>query len=123
MRQTSEAAMLGDILRRLTEPSETEAALLALGHSPVLARVRAGAQAEGTTAGAFAARAVRHVLDHAGEEVWLDLLGAMARTPEPGAAALAIILARALPDRSPVDGADGSPAVLAVGPRGDTVDV
>ena len=44
-----------------------------------------------------AAAAVRRVLDHAGEEIWLDILGAMARTPEPGAAALGIILAKALP--------------------------
>lgn len=90
--------MLGAILRSLTNPAEAEAALLVLGNARVLERVRAGAQAEGTTVGIFAARAVRHVLDRAGEEIWLDLLAAMARTPEPGAAALAIILAKALPD-------------------------
>jgi NADPH:quinone reductase-like Zn-dependent oxidoreductase len=90
--------MLGDILKSLTNPAAAEAALLELGNTLVLNRVRTDAQAEGTTAGAFAARAVRHVLDHAGEEIWLDLLGAMARTPEPGAAALRIILATALPD-------------------------
>jgi hypothetical protein len=94
--------MLGDILRSLTDPAEAEAALLALDNAPVLERVRADAQAEGTTAGVFAARAVRHVLEHAGEETWLDLLGAMARTPEPGAAALGIILAKALPDSAGV---------------------
>ena len=36
----------------------------------------------------------------AGEEVWLDLPGAMARSPEPGATALRIILAKPLPARS-----------------------
>jgi hypothetical protein len=97
--------MLGTILRSLTNPAEAEAALLELGNAPVLERVRAGAQAEGTTAGAFAARAVRHVLDHAGEEIWLDLLGAMARTPEPGTATLGIILAKALPDPAGIPGA------------------
>ena len=90
--------MLGTILRSLTNPTEAEAALLELGNGPVLERVCAKALAEGTTAGLFAARAVRHVLDHAGEEIWLDLLGAMARTPEPGVTALRIILAKALPD-------------------------
>lgn len=90
--------MLGDILRSLTNPAEAEAALLELGNAHLLERVHADAHAKGTTAGAFAARAVRHVLDHAGEEVWLELLGAMARTSEPGAAALGIILAKALPD-------------------------
>jgi hypothetical protein len=90
--------MLGEILRSLTNPAEAEATLLASGNELVLERARADAQSEGTTAGAVAARAVRHVLDHAGEQIWLDLLGAMARTPEPGAAALRIILAKALPD-------------------------
>jgi len=88
--------MLGIILRSLTNPAEAEAALLELGDAHILERVRAEAQAAGTTAGAFTARAVRHVLDHAGDEIWLDLLGAMARTPEPGAAALGIILGKAL---------------------------
>jgi len=92
--------MLGTILRSLTNPAEAEVALLELGDESVLERVRANARAEGTTAGAYAARAVRHVIDHAGEEVWLDLLGAMARTPQPGVAALGIILAKALPGKA-----------------------
>ena len=83
--------MLGTILRNLTNPAEAEAALCALGNEEVVERVRRNAQAEGTTAGIFIARAVRHVLDHGGEELWLDLLGVMARTPEPGAAALGVI--------------------------------
>jgi hypothetical protein len=62
----------------------------------VLRRVRADAEAEGITPGAFAARAVRHVLNYAGEEVWLDLLGVMARTPQPATAALGVILSKAL---------------------------
>lgn len=90
--------MLGDILKSLTNPAAVEAALLELGNGLVLDRVLIEAQAEGTTAGAFVARAVRHVLDHAGEEVWLDLIGVMARTSEPGGAALGIILAKALPN-------------------------
>ena len=88
--------MLGAILRRLADPAEAEATLVELGNADLLEHLRAGAQAEGTTTGVFAARAVRHLLDHAAEDVWLDMLGAMARTPEPGAAALAIILEKAL---------------------------
>src|SRR5512136_1793204 len=89
--------MLGIVLRGLTDPTTAEAALSALGNRDILEQLRALADAEGASAGAVAARSVRHVLDHAGEEIWLEILGAMARTPEPGAAALAIILARALP--------------------------
>jgi hypothetical protein len=88
--------MLGTILQSLTNPTEAEDALFELGNLRLLERVRADSQAEGTTVGAFAARAVRRVLDHASEEIWLDLLGAMARTPRPGVAALEIILRKAL---------------------------
>ena len=70
-----------------------EAALLKLGNGLVLDPCNRGA-GRGNDRGAFVARAVRHVLDHAGEEVWLDLIGVMARTSEPGGAALGVVLRR-----------------------------
>ena len=88
--------MLGVILSKLTDPNEAEAALVALNDETIVSRLRACAEAENTTIGAFTARAVRRVLDRASEEIWLDLLGKMARTPEPGAAALAVILGQTL---------------------------
>jgi hypothetical protein len=94
--------MLGIILRSLSDPAEAEAALCELGDPRILERVRADALAEGTTIGIFTARAVRHVLDHASEEIWLDLLGAMARTPKPGVVALGIILRKALTESPPL---------------------
>ncbi|MDE2200677.1 MAG: hypothetical protein KGJ41_16820, partial [Rhodospirillales bacterium] len=57
--------------------------------------------AEGIPAGAFVARAVRHGLDHAGEEVWLDLLGRMAASPQPGVVALEALLRHAFAPPAP----------------------
>lgn len=102
--------MLGNILRSLTDPAVAEAALLQLDNAAIVHQVRDDAGAMGITVGDFVARAVRHVLDHAGEEVWLSLLGAMARTPEPGAAALRIILNRALPKSQPGSGTSRQPS-------------
>ena len=49
------------------------------------------------TPGAYVAATVRHLLDHGSEEIWLDLVGKMANSPQPGAAALEAILLRAFP--------------------------
>jgi hypothetical protein len=93
--------MLGEILGPMTEADSAEAMLASLGRPGILARVREGARAEGLGAGAFVAARIRHVLDHAGDEVWLDLLGRMSGSPEPGLAALEILLLRAFPDERP----------------------
>ncbi|HUZ65483.1 MAG TPA: hypothetical protein VMU82_17400 [Acetobacteraceae bacterium] len=89
--------MLGDILGALTDAISAEAALAAVGDPAVVARVRRDAAAEGIGVGTFVACTVRHILDHAGEEVWLDLLGRMSGSPRPGVAALEVMLARAFP--------------------------
>lgn len=90
--------MLGDILRGLTDAVSAEGTLAAIGSPGVVERVRRGAAAEGVTAGTFVAFKVRHILDHAGEDVWFDLLGCMSGSPQPGVAALEAMLARAFPD-------------------------
>ncbi len=90
--------MLGTILRGLTDAASAEEALIAIGDPGVVERVRRDAAAEGVGAGTFVARKVRHILDHAGEEVWLDLLGRMSGSPRPGVAALEAMLASAFPE-------------------------
>ena len=89
--------MLGDILGGLTEAASAEGVLAAVASPEVLERIRLDAAAEGVPAGALVAARVRHMLDHAGEDVWLDLLGLMSGSPQPGAAALAAMLSRAFP--------------------------
>ncbi len=90
-----EAAMLGHILGALTNPVSAEEAAAAVGDPGVVARVRQDAAAKGV--GPLVACAVRHSLDHAGEDVWLALLGRMSGSPHPGVAALEVMLARAFP--------------------------
>ena len=89
--------MLGHILGALTNPVSAEEALAAVGDPGVVARVRQDAAAKGVGVGTLVACTVRHCLDLAGEDVWLDLLGHMSGSPRPGVAALEIMLARAFP--------------------------
>ena len=89
--------MLGHILSALTNPVSAEEALAAVGDPGVVARVRQDAAAKGVDVGTFVACMVRHSLDHAGEDAWLDLLGRMSGSPRPGVAALEGMLARAFP--------------------------
>lgn len=90
--------MFGDIIVRLTDPVSAEAALEAVASRSIRARVDALCQAEGEPAGELVARKVQHVIEHGGEEMWLDLMGVMANSPQPGAAAIDRMLAHAFPD-------------------------
>lgn len=89
--------MLGDILRGLTEAAQAEEVLSVVGGPEVQARVAQAAADEGVAAGALVASRVRHLVEHGGEEVWLDLVGAMANSPQPAAAAVERVLALAFP--------------------------
>ena len=90
--------MLGALLRDLTDPATAEPVLAAIADASVRDRVQQAAQAQGIAPGAAVAAAVRHLLDHGGEDIWLDLLGRMSGSPEPGVVALHAILARVFPD-------------------------
>lgn len=90
--------MLGQFLQRLADPAEAEQALARLARPEIRDRVQREAEVSATSAGLLVARKVRHVLEHGDEEVWLDLVAVMARSPQPGAALLDRMLARAFPD-------------------------
>ncbi len=89
--------MLGNILNGLTDAASAEEILAGLCGSDVMDRARQDAAAEGITTGALVAAKVRHMLDHAGEEMWLDLLGRMSGAPRPGVTALEAMLTRVFP--------------------------
>ena len=89
--------MLGTILGALTDPARAEELLAAIGDAAMLARVREAAAASGIAPGAYAAATVRHLIEHGSEEIWLGLVGRMANSPQPGAAALEAMLAHAFP--------------------------
>jgi anthranilate phosphoribosyltransferase len=89
--------MLGRVLGVLTNPAGAEDALSSLGDTALLQQVRDAAGEHGVTPGEFVAGTIRHQLDTAGDEVWLDLIGRMQNAPQPGVAALKTILALAFP--------------------------
>jgi len=80
--------LLGDIIARFDTPSFAEETVLALGDVTLLARMRAKADAEGESLGEFARAAVRRFAAHASDEEWLSLIGALARTDDPGTVCL-----------------------------------
>ena len=88
--------MLGNILGGLTNAAAAEELLSAIADEALLERVKHAAEESGVTHGTYVA-AVRHLLDHGSEEIWLDLVGKMAASPQPGAAALRALLAHAFP--------------------------
>ncbi len=89
--------MLGNILGGLTNPSAAEEVLAAIGDKALLERVKSAAATAGVGPGTFVASTVRHLIDHASDDVWLDLVGKMANSPRPGVVALQALLARAFP--------------------------
>ena len=90
--------MLGQILQGLTDATQAEAMLATVANPLMRDRIEHAATAAGVAVGALISGKLRHVLDHADEELWLDLLGAMANTPDPAAVAVDRILARTFPD-------------------------
>lgn len=89
--------MLGNILGGLTNAAAAEDLLASIGDEALLSRVRNAAADNTLTPGAFVAATVRQLLDYGSEEIWLGLVGKMANSPQPGAAALEAILALAFP--------------------------
>jgi hypothetical protein len=89
--------MFGNILGGLTNAASAAETLAAIGDEALLERVKTAADENEVTPGIYVASTVRHLLDHGSEEIWLDLVGKMANSPQPGAVALQAILARAFP--------------------------
>ncbi|SHJ90570.1 hypothetical protein SAMN02745194_03705 [Roseomonas rosea] len=90
--------MLGEILGGLTDPLRAEAVLTLVGRPEMRERILGVAAEDGVAAGELVASRVRHLVEHGDEEIWLDLVGAMAASPHPAAAAVERVLARAFPD-------------------------
>lgn len=90
--------MLGTILSALTDPTTAEKAVAAVARREVLARIRQAASTNGVPLGVFVASKIGHFIDHGGEDIWVDLLGVMSGSPQPGAAAIERLLAGTFPD-------------------------
>ncbi|MGA3399521.1 MAG: hypothetical protein ABSC95_09900 [Acetobacteraceae bacterium] len=82
----------------LTNATMAEAVVAAVARPEIMERIRAAADAGGIPVGALVASKVRHLIDHGAEDIWLDLLGVMSGSPQPGAAAIERMMAHAFPD-------------------------
>jgi hypothetical protein len=91
--------VLGEVVSGLTDAAMAEEVIAAVGRPEILARVRATAAADGIPIGTLVASRVRHVVEHGAEDIWLDLIGVMAGSAQPGAAAIERMLAYAFPDQ------------------------
>jgi hypothetical protein len=88
--------LLSDVIARLTDESAVTEILLGLGDIPLLAKLRARADENGVTLGAYAAWAFRTYADNASSEEWTTLIGAMSRSDDPGGTCLSRAFACAL---------------------------
>ena len=80
--------LLGDVIARLTDETTAAEAILGLGDLGLLAEMRARAEENGVTLGAYAAWAVRTYADNASSDEWTTLIGAMGRSDDPGVTCL-----------------------------------
>lgn len=102
--------LLGHVITRLTDETAVTEVLLGLDDLPLLARLRARAEENGVTLGAYVSWAFRAYADNASSEEWTTLIGVMGRSSDPGNACLRrafayMITGAGAPDHGPaVDG-------------------
>ena len=80
--------LLGDLIARLTDESAVTEILLDLEDLSLLAKLRARADENGVTLGAYASWAFRTYADNASSEEWTTLIAVMGRSADPGSACL-----------------------------------
>jgi hypothetical protein len=80
--------LLSDVIARLTDETTVMEVLLGLDDLPLLAKLRARADENGLTLGAYASWAFRTYADNASSEEWTTLIGVMGRSADPGSACL-----------------------------------
>lgn len=80
--------MLGDLLASLTDEATALEAVLGAGDLGLLTAVRERAIAEGIELGAYVAESVQRYAAEASDEEWTTLMGALNRSPDPGATCL-----------------------------------
>lgn len=90
--------MLGPILQALADATTAEAMLFAVAKPSIRSRIERAAAAADVTVGALLSSELSHLLNHGGDDFWLDLLSAMADATDPESVAVERILTRAFPD-------------------------
>ena len=80
--------MLGDLLANLTDETKALETILGAGDLTLLTAVRERAAAEGVGLGAYVGQMVQRYATEASDEEWMTLMGALNRSPDPGATCL-----------------------------------
>lgn len=83
---------LGTLLSRFEDETVVAETLLAMDDLALMARVRAAADREGSDVALWASDAVGRFVASAADEQWLGLMSGCARAPDPGLAALRLML-------------------------------
>ena len=100
--------LLGDVIARLEDDAVADETLVALGDLTLTARVAAAATREAMSRGEFVAACVGQFAAHSSDDHWVQVLGKMARTDDPGQVCLrhAIEAALRLVAATPARGRD-----------------
>jgi hypothetical protein len=80
--------LLGDLIARLEDETVAAEAIIRLDDLSIVARMTDRAAAAGLSLGTYATWAVRHYADSAPDDEWTQLIGALGRAEDPGAACL-----------------------------------
>jgi hypothetical protein len=80
--------MLGDILASLTDETTALETILGTGDLALLTAVRERASKEGIDLATYVSRTVQRYANEASDEEWITLMGALNRSPDPGATCL-----------------------------------
>ena len=80
--------LLGDLIARFEDEAVAAETLVRVGDLGLIAAMTARAAEAGLPLGRYAAWAVRHYADTAPDDEWVQLMGALGRTDDPGATCL-----------------------------------
>lgn len=96
--------LLSDVIRSLDDEAIAAETVLGIGDVTLLAAMQGRSDAVGATLGEYASWAVRTYADGATSDEWITLIGALGRTPDPGAECLRRAFAWVLANEEPVAG-------------------
>ncbi|MGZ5865809.1 MAG: hypothetical protein ACXWKC_10540 [Xanthobacteraceae bacterium] len=94
--------MLGDLLAQFEDETIAAQALVAMNNMAPMAGAAAAAADLDITLGEFAVEAVQRFASDAGDEAWMSMMTAMARSDDPGSVMLQRALSTAFAPAKPV---------------------
>lgn len=89
--------MLGNLIASLEDPDAAMAIVAAMDAPDLVARLAAAADKTGRSPADLVGSAIRNFIDTASDDLWIQLIGLMNSSQDPGLAAMRAILEKALP--------------------------